>query len=215
MKVLWFLPLLLPLPFSHSPTTSRNICLGLPVATAPTGPMGSLENTFLCMRKMTDASSESKASGTGRLHCTFSGQLICTRTVVVSLPPHQWRAHVSSLRNSWAVWAVLVQSSDPQLGHLSTVAITASPFPASSTTASDFSQPPVFCFASSTCYISDREIKFQKTAFLTAFLLHLGIPADLLTSLFQHALGVTLHLPGLCWQLHCLFQSQTKCHDFS
>lgn len=123
MKVLWFLPLLLPLHFTHCPITSPNISLGFPVVTVPTGPVGSLENGFLCMRKMTDMSSESKASGTGRLHCTFSGQLVCPWTVVVSLLPHQWPAHVSRLRNGRAVWAVFVQSSDPQLGHLSTAVI--------------------------------------------------------------------------------------------
>lgn len=78
MKVLWFLPLLLPLHFTHRPTASPNICLGFPVATAPAGSVGSLENCFLCMRERTDMSSKSKAPGIGRLHCAFSGQLICT-----------------------------------------------------------------------------------------------------------------------------------------
>lgn len=45
----------------------------------------------------------------------------------------------------------------------------------------------------------------DKRHFLTAFWGHLGVSAYLLTSLFQHTLGVTPHLPGLCWQLHCLF----------
>lgn len=73
-----------------------------------------------------------------------------------------------------------------------------------------------FCFASSTWYISGWEIKFRgKKGILTAFLSHLGVPAALLASVFQHIAGVTSHCPGLCWQLSWLFLSQTKYCDFS